>query len=391
MIQGQRNLSGYILFVWIYGIFCGGYHYSLKVYTFEQVRARNFARTWGFVQCSQSFPIAIGIPIAGYMNLSGTGKEGYYFSSACSIVGCLLLFFVDLHRRNINRHKHLRANGTSQLCTSESCPQRRKLSFSQEPDNEPGLIMNGHTLMIGSEIFLPNAQEKLLDPVGETGANAAAMNGIEKPELTCISEEIADMDLPENLLDELDYEGDCITSCNKVENYLMLSEFENNLNANEGSGASKTQLSTERRRRKLSMLSNLHHRINEESDEDQSMTRGNSADTDTSGENPKSRRSSGGHGEEEEHSKKQNNHHHHHLWPIHFGHHNKGQSNNNNNSSSPVDGTTVPSVVVTLNGNGGLPSGGPGGQKRVVVSTAASAGDGKRSNCLLSVMDEASE
>lgn len=40
---------------------------------------------------------------------------------------------------------------------------------------------------------------------------------------------IADMDLADNLLDDLDYIGDCITSCNKVENYLMLSEFENNL------------------------------------------------------------------------------------------------------------------------------------------------------------------
>lgn len=37
------------------------------------------------------------------------------------------------------------------------------------------------------------------------------------------------MDFPDNLLDDLDYIGDCITSCNKVENYLMLSEFENNL------------------------------------------------------------------------------------------------------------------------------------------------------------------
>ena len=50
-----------------------------------------------------------------------------------------------------------------------------------------------------------------------------------KPELTCISEEgIADMDLPDNLLDELEY-LDNITSCNKVENYLMLSEYEQNL------------------------------------------------------------------------------------------------------------------------------------------------------------------
>lgn len=54
--------------------------------------------------------------------------------------------------------------------------------------------------------------------------------GTDKPELTCISEEgIADMDLPDNLFEDLEYVGDCITSCNKVENYLMLSEFENNL------------------------------------------------------------------------------------------------------------------------------------------------------------------
>lgn len=37
------------------------------------------------------------------------------------------------------------------------------------------------------------------------------------------------MDLPDNILDDLDYIGDCITSCNKVENFLMLSEYENNL------------------------------------------------------------------------------------------------------------------------------------------------------------------
>lgn len=35
------------------------------MYTYERVRARNFARTWGFVQCSQAIPIAIGVPISG--------------------------------------------------------------------------------------------------------------------------------------------------------------------------------------------------------------------------------------------------------------------------------------------------------------------------------------
>ena len=48
------------------------------------------------------------------------------------------------------------------------------------------------------------------------------------------------MDLPDHLLEELDYLGDCITSCDKVENYLMRSEYENNLISKPGDGAMLT-------------------------------------------------------------------------------------------------------------------------------------------------------
>ncbi|EFN84987.1 Monocarboxylate transporter 10 [Harpegnathos saltator] len=255
----QGNYHGYVMFAWIYGkvifarnrarprmgclhdtenskvlekicrliflgIFCGGYHYSLKMYTYERVRARNFARTWGFVQCSQAIPIAIGVPISGYINVGCGGKAGYYFSSTCVLVGSFTLFFIDLHRRNLSKHKHTRANGTKHLCASDSCPKRRRASFSQEPENEgPHLAAAGAAgataaaLVLGADIA--PAQGEAMDVLGA-----------DKPELTCISEEgIADMDLPDNLFEDLEYVGDCITSCNKVENYLMLSEFENNL------------------------------------------------------------------------------------------------------------------------------------------------------------------
>lgn len=78
---------------------------------------------------------------------------------------------------------------------------------------------------MGTEYFEPQYEdENVKEHIHNSGG--------EKPELTCISEEgIADMDLPDNFLDDLDFVGDCITSCDKVENYLMLSEFENNLNA----------------------------------------------------------------------------------------------------------------------------------------------------------------
>ncbi|XP_069680903.1 monocarboxylate transporter 2-like [Periplaneta americana] len=228
------NYHGYVMFAWIYGIFCGGYHYSLKMYTYERVRARNFARTWGFVQCSQAIPIAIGVPISGYINVGCGGKAGYYFSSTCVLVGSLTLFLIDAHRRSLARHKHTRANGTRHLCVSETCPQRRRLSFSQEPDNNDP----GGGVVAPPVVGVGVAAGAVPDPaVGPplpaellVGAGNLLLAAGDKPELTCISEEgIADMDLPDNLLDDLDYIGDCITSCNKVENYLMLSEFENNL------------------------------------------------------------------------------------------------------------------------------------------------------------------
>lgn len=103
-----NNFEGYAMFVWIYGIFVGGYHYSLKMYTYERVRARNFARAWSFVQCAQSVPILVGVPLAGYLNEFVSPKAGYVFSFFCTAAGSLILFLVDVHKRNITRHKHTR-------------------------------------------------------------------------------------------------------------------------------------------------------------------------------------------------------------------------------------------------------------------------------------------
>lgn len=85
------------------------------------------------------------------------------------------------------------------------------MSFDDH-DNEPAL-QGTAALILGTEI-LPHINDVLLN----------AVNGLEKPELTCISEEgIADMDLPDNVLDDFDFNNDdddndeeVITSCNKV-------------------------------------------------------------------------------------------------------------------------------------------------------------------------------
>ena len=58
-----EGYKGYVVFVWSYGVFLGGYHYSLKMYIYEKVRARNFARAWGFAQSSMGLSILVSVPL----------------------------------------------------------------------------------------------------------------------------------------------------------------------------------------------------------------------------------------------------------------------------------------------------------------------------------------
>lgn len=121
-----------------------------------------------------------------------------------------------------------RSNGTQHYCTLDECPKNRKLSFSNEPDNDaPGFVFtttnsggaaaaNGTSsegqpaLSHNSKLFISIDDQIVVENVGtllEAGV------GGDKAELTCISEEgIADMDYRDNLLDDLED----ITSCDKV-------------------------------------------------------------------------------------------------------------------------------------------------------------------------------
>ena len=104
----KRSYSGYVMFAWIYGAFHGGYAYSLKMYIYEKVRARNFARAWGFAQFAMGLPAVIGITISAAMSSGDNFNLGYYFSAACVIFGGLIVSLVDFHKKRLRRKRRLR-------------------------------------------------------------------------------------------------------------------------------------------------------------------------------------------------------------------------------------------------------------------------------------------
>lgn len=217
-----QGFHGYVTFTWVYGLFMGGYHYSLKMYVYQKVRARNFARAWGYIQASQAVPSLVGPPLARHLSQWWGGKTGYYCSALSVLLAALTLFLINIHKNRLRRkQRHKRHRKDLDLSNGTTGPQLVDLPVSRNREREREV--HERKLSLTYDEYFPqpaflrsqNSLDDILD--------------FKKPELTCISEEgIADMDLPDNLLEELEF-MDNITSCNKVENYLMLSEYEQNL------------------------------------------------------------------------------------------------------------------------------------------------------------------
>ena len=128
----------------------------------------------------------------------------------------------DLHKRSLRRQKH-------------KLRHRRSggLEAGQEAGPGPGEQCRETGRVREGELGESECEDDALQPLGFEDCAADSLedlDDLQKPdELSHFSEEgIADMDIPDGILEELEF-LDGITSCDKVENYLMLSEYEQNL------------------------------------------------------------------------------------------------------------------------------------------------------------------
>ena len=69
-----EGYHGYLLFVWIYGLFFGGMEVALRVYCYERLKIKQYARGWGFLQGVKAIPYLIGLPISAYIRYDFTKK-----------------------------------------------------------------------------------------------------------------------------------------------------------------------------------------------------------------------------------------------------------------------------------------------------------------------------
>ena len=64
--EAVDGFRGYLVSVWCFGVFYGGYTYSLNMYIYEKVHARNFGRARGFAQFAMVLPTLFGVTLSGY-------------------------------------------------------------------------------------------------------------------------------------------------------------------------------------------------------------------------------------------------------------------------------------------------------------------------------------
>ena len=211
----------------------------------------------------------------------GGNRAGYFFSAAFVIGGSLVMILIDVHRKNLRKRRRARQQKKSLAERISVAPDGSVvIQDPVDPDTPAGGVSASG---IPVEIERRNSfsdQDAILPPVSLLSHQRSFvyddMIDLKKPELTIYSEEgIADMDLPDNILfDDLDY-LDNITSCNKVENCLMLSEYEQNLiMENEGGGPIGTSASGGRRPRKWSLFRQPTLQTIKSEDEEVSVTIG---------------------------------------------------------------------------------------------------------------------
>lgn len=113
----------------------------------ERVRGRHFTKVWstysnqkisalvtkhigitafffhaGFVQGAEALPVIVGVPMTGYINQQAP-RAGFYFSTAATLAGALMLFFVGFSKREPEAPPPAPAPAISEACLCMTPPR----------------------------------------------------------------------------------------------------------------------------------------------------------------------------------------------------------------------------------------------------------------------------
>ena len=169
-------------------------------------------------------------------------NSGYVFSGVAVVFAAAVMSFIDVHRRNVRRKKRRNKVDKNRSVVGPGIESQQKLPLHR-CHNPAGLdpinfidVDGVDDVDVDAEVDRNSfsEQDDILPPMSLLSHQRSFVYDdlqdlIKKRETLASDEGLDDLDMPEEyLMDDFDY-LDNITSCNKVENCLMLSEYEQNL------------------------------------------------------------------------------------------------------------------------------------------------------------------
>ena len=169
-------------------------------------------------------------------------NSGYIFSGVAVVLAAAVMSFIDVHRRNVRRKKRRNKVDKNRSVVGPGIESQQKLPLHR-CHNPAGLdpinfidVDGVDDVDVDAEVDRNSfsEQDDILPPMSLLSHQRSFVYDdlqdlIKKRETLASDEGLDDLDMPEEyLMDDFDY-LDNITSCNKVENCLMLSEYEQNL------------------------------------------------------------------------------------------------------------------------------------------------------------------
>jgi len=161
-----EGYHGYFLFAWMYGVFLGGFELTLKIYTFDKLRVRQFTRGWGFVQGIKALPYLFGVIISTYISLnSGNAKSGIFFSLGFVVFGSTTLFLMQCFRTGHHSLRH------PELCKMDTNQSDTGVGISIDNINDHQHNRRASDLGSFSDMGVVIANNEIINNVGSQSVN----------------------------------------------------------------------------------------------------------------------------------------------------------------------------------------------------------------------------
>ncbi|KAK6168903.1 hypothetical protein SNE40_020063 [Patella caerulea] len=152
-----QDHNAHSLYAWAYGICCGSYYLTLKMYAYELVRHKLMERAWSFVCAVQCFPFLFGAPVATYLkdaHLNDVG--GYIFAGVAMIVGGLLFYTMPYFERHPSNQEILQKQNSSCSAHMSEAAALLDLELSEALTSKP---LNNLQCIMSHSKLKPNCKD----------------------------------------------------------------------------------------------------------------------------------------------------------------------------------------------------------------------------------------